>query len=159
VYRGQTCQGKSVSALAIKYGGLDAAAAALGFSTVQGLQDAIQVFCAGWRLAAVRTRGGNGLPTEALGKKIRVSSLLTDHKSMEEAVVNVYGEDGVKVRYCVRDLMWRPVGRLVRFVAVVHPIRGSILLMSTDLTVCALDIISIYGLRFKIDTCSDRLRA
>jgi hypothetical protein len=55
--------------------------------------------------------------------------------------------------------MWRPVGRLVRFVAVVHPIRGSILLMSTDLTVCALDIISIYGLRFKIDTCSDRLRA
>ena len=85
------------------------------------------------------------------GKKIRVSSLLTDQKSMEEAVVNIYGEDGVKVRYCVRDLMWRPVGRLVRFVAIVHPTRGSILLMSTDLTLCALDIISIYGLRFKIE--------
>lgn len=85
------------------------------------------------------------------GKKIRVNSLLADHKSMEEVVVNVYGEGGVKIRYCMRDLMWRPVGRLVRFVAVIHPTRGSILLMSTDLTLCALDIISIYGLRFKIE--------
>ena len=47
--------------------------------------------------------------------------------------------------------MWRPVGRLVRFVAVIHPTRGTILLMSTDLTLCALDIISIYSLRFKIE--------
>jgi DDE superfamily endonuclease len=85
------------------------------------------------------------------GKKIRATSLLTDHKSMEEAVVNVYGEGGVKIQYCMRDLMWRPVGRLVRFVAVIHPTRGAILLMSTDLTLCALDIISIYGLRFKIE--------
>src|SRR3974377_1552087 len=51
----------------------------------------------------------------------------------------------------MRDLMWRPVGRLGRFVAVIPPTRGGILLMSTDLTLCALDIISIYGLRFKIE--------
>jgi YVTN family beta-propeller protein len=41
------CHGTSVSALAIKYGGLDAAAAALGYSTVQGLQNAISAFCEG----------------------------------------------------------------------------------------------------------------
>jgi YVTN family beta-propeller protein len=41
------CHGTSVSALATKFGGLDAAAAALGFSTVQGLQDAIRAFCEG----------------------------------------------------------------------------------------------------------------
>jgi YVTN family beta-propeller protein len=41
------CHGASVSALAIKFGVLDDAAAALGFSSVQGLQNAIQVFCAG----------------------------------------------------------------------------------------------------------------
>jgi YVTN family beta-propeller protein len=41
------CQGASVSALAIKFGVLDAAAAAFGFSTVQGLQEAIQAFCGG----------------------------------------------------------------------------------------------------------------
>ena len=85
------------------------------------------------------------------GRKIRVSSLLADRTSMEEAVANVYGEADVKIRYCVRDLMWRPVGRLVRFVAVTHPTRGTILLMSTDLTLSSLDIIKIYGLRFKIE--------
>jgi hypothetical protein len=36
-------------------------------------------------------------------------------------------------------------------VAVIHPARGAILLMSTDLTLDAMDIISIYGLRFKIE--------
>src|SRR5262249_46230015 len=41
------CHGTSVSALATKFGGLDAAAAALGFSNVEGLQDAIRAFCEG----------------------------------------------------------------------------------------------------------------
>ena len=41
------CHGTSVSALVAKFGGLDAAAAALGFSNVQGLQDAIRAFCEG----------------------------------------------------------------------------------------------------------------
>jgi YVTN family beta-propeller protein len=41
------CRGTSVSALATKFGGIDAAAAALGFSSVQALQDAIRAFCEG----------------------------------------------------------------------------------------------------------------
>jgi len=43
----KNCHGRSVSALATKFGGLDAAAAALGFSNLQGLQDAIRAFCEG----------------------------------------------------------------------------------------------------------------
>jgi hypothetical protein len=39
-----------------------------------------------------RNRGGPKL----YGKKIRAISLLTDHKSIKEAVVNGYGEGGVK---------------------------------------------------------------
>ena len=39
--------GQSIAALARQYGGLDAAAAALGFPSVQALQDAIQEFCEG----------------------------------------------------------------------------------------------------------------
>jgi hypothetical protein len=35
------------------------------------------------------------------------------------------------LRYRVCDLIWHPAGRLVRFVAVIHPTRGSCLLMST----------------------------
>ena len=41
------CHGQSVSALARQYGGLDAAAAALGFSSVQVLQNDIRAYCAG----------------------------------------------------------------------------------------------------------------
>ena len=39
------CAGKSVSALAATHGTIDAAVAALGYATVQGLQDAIKAFC------------------------------------------------------------------------------------------------------------------
>ena len=55
------------------------------------------------------------------------------------------------IHYKVRDLLWRPAGRLVRFVAVIHPTRGSCLLMCTDTSLAAIEIIRLYGLRFKIE--------
>ena len=55
------------------------------------------------------------------------------------------------VLFRVADLWWRPAGILVRFVVVLHPQRGAILLMGTDLALAFLDIIRIYGLRFKIE--------
>jgi len=39
------CHGQSVAALAQQYGGLDAASKALGYTSVQALQDAIRAFC------------------------------------------------------------------------------------------------------------------
>ena len=85
------------------------------------------------------------------GKKIKLKSLLSDPQSMLELASPVYGERNVMLRYRVCDLIWRPAGRLVRFVAVIHPTRGSCLLMSTDLSLAAADIIHLYGLRFKIE--------
>ena len=41
------CHGQSVSALARQYGGLNAAAAALGYADVSALQNAIIAFCGG----------------------------------------------------------------------------------------------------------------
>jgi DDE superfamily endonuclease len=85
------------------------------------------------------------------GKKIKVASLLKDADRLQEAPSPVYGEEKVTLRFRVADLLWRPVGILVRFVAVDHPRRGAILLMSTDLNLSPLDILRIYGLRFKIE--------
>ena len=85
------------------------------------------------------------------GKKVNIATLLKDVGQLQEAPSPVYGENGVTLRFRSADLLWRPVGILVRFVAVLHPQRGVILLMCTDLTLPALDIIRIYGLRFKIE--------
>src|SRR6202795_4859527 len=67
------------------------------------------------------------------GDRVQLKSLLSDPKTMQSATSPVYGEDNVTIQYRVGDLLWRPCGRLVRFVAVVHPCRGSWLLMCTDI--------------------------
>jgi hypothetical protein len=85
------------------------------------------------------------------GKKIRVAALLKGADPLQEASSPVYGEQAVTLRFRTVDLLWRPVGVLVRFVVVDHPWRGILLLMCTDLTLAPLDIIRIYGLRFKIE--------
>ena len=85
------------------------------------------------------------------GAKVKLRSLFGEGQAMEQAPSPVYGEKKVTIQYRVRDLLWRPVGRLVRFVVVIHPTRGRCLLMSTDTSLDAIEIIRLYGLRFKIE--------
>jgi len=85
------------------------------------------------------------------GSKVKLKSLLSDPKLKQSALSPVYGEQDVTIEYRVCDLLWRPLGRLVRFVAVTHPTRGSCLLMCTDTSLSAIEIIGLYGLRFKIE--------
>ncbi len=85
------------------------------------------------------------------GSKVKLKSLLADPKLKQSAPSPVYGEHDVTIEYRVCDLLWRPLGRLVRFVAVTRPTRGSCLLMCTDISLSAIEIIGLYGLRFKIE--------
>jgi len=85
------------------------------------------------------------------GRKIALKCLLDVKAGTQQLASPVYGEQDVILSYVVRDLMWRPTGRIARFIAVTHPSRGSCLLMSTDSSLSAADIVRLYGLRFKIE--------
>jgi hypothetical protein len=85
------------------------------------------------------------------GMKTRLRDWFSGKKKFLKAPSPVYGETGVVLRYYTFDLIWRPLGRLVRFVWVIHPTRGRLVLLSTDLTLEALEIIRLYGWRFKIE--------
>ena len=76
----------------------------------------------------VERQGGR---PKTYGKKIKLKSLLANVESMQQVASPVYGEHNVTLRYRVCDLLWRPAERLVRFVVVVHPTRGSCILMCT----------------------------
>ncbi len=84
-------------------------------------------------------------------QKIALKSLFQDKQALQQAPSPVYGEKNVTLEYRSCDLLWRPAARIVRFVAVIHPTRGRCLLMCTDTTLSALEIIGLYGLRFKIE--------
>lgn len=85
------------------------------------------------------------------GKKVRLKALLNDTSLFTTAASPVYGEKGVMLQYRVVDRFWKPAGCLVRFVWVIHPTRGKKLLLSTDLSLDGLEIIRLYGIRFKIE--------
>src|SRR5271165_4688719 len=85
------------------------------------------------------------------GMKTRLRDWFSGKKKFLKAPSPVYGETGVVLRYYTFDLIWRPLGKLVRFVWVIHPTRGRLVLLCTDLTLEPLDIIRLYGWRFKIE--------
>ena len=93
---------------------------------------------------------GKGRP-KIYGEKVRLKDLAQDTSAFTCAPSPVYGERDVTVRLRVLDLMWRPVGRIVRFCIVHHPVRGTIFLLSTDTTLEPLQMLELYGYRFKIE--------
>jgi len=93
---------------------------------------------------------GRGRPRK-YGCKIKIKDLFKDMGLFVSAPSPVYGEREVDIQYRTIDLYWRPVGRLVRFVSVIHPTRGNMTFMSTDVSLDALEVVRCYGVRFKIE--------
>lgn len=85
------------------------------------------------------------------GNKTCLREWFRYRKQFIKAPSPVYGESGITLRYLSHDLLWRPLGQLVRFVWVSHPTRGNLILLCTDLTLDPLEIIRLYGWRFKIE--------
>jgi hypothetical protein len=85
------------------------------------------------------------------GHKTPLHDWFRYRKLFRKAPSPVYGEAGITLRYYSHDLLWRPLGQVVRFVWVSHPTRGNLVLLCTDLTLAPLDIIRLYGWRFKIE--------
>jgi hypothetical protein len=85
------------------------------------------------------------------GQKIKLKHHFKLQDKFQSALSPVYDDRNVTIRYDFQDLVWRPLGCLVRFVWVIHPSRGRLILMSTDLGLSALEIIRLYGWRFKIE--------
>jgi hypothetical protein len=86
------------------------------------------------------------------GQKIKLWKLFDSPTQVWQCADSpVYGERGLTIRFACLDLVWRPLRQLVRFVLVDHPTRGRMILISTDLLMPAIDIIRLYGLRFKIE--------
>jgi DDE superfamily endonuclease len=85
------------------------------------------------------------------GRKLHLRDLFKAWQSFTAAPSPVYGEQNITIQYRSVDLLWRPVGQLVRFVLVKHPTRGNLILLTTCLTLDPLSVIRLYGLRFKIE--------
>jgi len=85
------------------------------------------------------------------GRKVKLKQLFQDESAFAKAASPIYGERNVTLRFRALDLYWRPVGILVRFVLVIHPERGRKILLCTDRSLAPIQIIALYGVRFKIE--------
>ena len=84
------------------------------------------------------------------GIKIKLQCIFNT-ETMSEISCTIYGNNGVKVQYWEKILLWKSYG-LVKFVGVNLPGKGKIILMTTDLTLTANDIIELYCARMKIES-------
>jgi hypothetical protein len=107
----------------------------------------------GYKPPAERPKGKRGRSLK-YGEKVVLRQLFSDMSKFTDATLTLYGKPS-KVKYQCLDLYWKPLGRYIRFVVVEAAGRGKMILMCNDLTMKPEDIITVYSLRFKIETGFD----
>lgn len=106
----------------------------------------------GYTAPPPRLKGQRGR-SRKYGNAIKLWNLFADMKLFTKATLTLYGKP-TDVKYRTLDLTWKPLGRVIRFV-VAQSCRGKMILMCSDLTIQPEDIITMYCLRFKIETSFD----
>ncbi len=96
------------------------------------------------------TSSSRGRP-RIYGEKFHLRKLFQSTENFIKDKSPVYGEESVDIQYRVLDLVLRPFAIAVRIILVIHPTRGKIILLCTDRAMSALEIIKLYGFRFKIE--------
>jgi hypothetical protein len=84
------------------------------------------------------------------GDKIVLNQMFSDMSTFKRTTMVLYGKR-TEVKYLCLDLIWRPAKEMIRFV-LVETYMGRCVLMSSSLSLSPCDIITIYALRFKIET-------
>jgi hypothetical protein len=93
--------------------------------------------------------GGRGRPRK-YGQKLTLMDLFEDMQDQfEQTTIEIYGQCKSMSFLCL-DLIWKPVKEKVRLV-LVHDGAECFILMCSDLTLSAHDIIRAYSYRFKIE--------
>ncbi len=110
----------------------------------------VRINAVAYRKASRPSRPRRGRP-RLYGAKIHLRRLLRQSALFVSAPSPVYGEKAVVLQYRCLDLLWKPARGLVRFVLVKHPTRGRLILLTTHLDLDPLQVIKLYGDRFKIE--------
>ena len=110
----------------------------------------VRINSVAYRKASRPSRPRRGRP-RLYGAKVHLRRLLRESALFVSAPSPVYGEKNVLLQYRCLDLLWKPARGLVRFVLVKHPTRGRLILLTTHLDLDPLQVIKLYGDRFKIE--------
>jgi hypothetical protein len=99
---------------------------------------------------SVKSKRNVGRPKK-YGKKISLKKIFLLENEFNTMKSPVYGEKGIKIKYYEMELFIKGLDRLIKYVFVIHPNRGKIILLTTDIHLPAVTVIKLYGLRFKIE--------
>ena len=90
------------------------------------------------------------------GKKVKLMDLFDDSGLFEKMTCRVYGQVEL-VSIMAINLIWKPTGRMIRFV-LAHTSRGRIVLMCSDLTQNPVIALELYCARTRVEIMFDMLK-
>lgn len=101
-----------------------------------------------YRSAELSNTKRRGRPKK-YGERVRLFSLFKTDLSFQNAPWP--NDPKLTIQYCSIKLFWKPFGDLVLFVLTRHPVRGDAIVMSTDLNVDPVSLVTVYSFRFRIE--------